>query len=124
MLFYVTIQPQSSLKKNLKNLGIKTVTNSSKIIRNLIDNKNNYIKSRAMIYVIPCLDCNKKYVGGSGCYLKKQIYKQIGDLKKGNINNYSVRHNSRPNHFSFKDSKKLVYIHKKNTRKLLNLVSF
>ena len=37
------------------------VANSSKTIRNLINNRNNntHIKSRAGDYEIPCVDCNK-----------------------------------------------------------------
>ena len=48
----------SNNKKNLNNLGIKTVTNTSKTIKNLINNKNNNIpiKSRADEYEIPFLD--------------------------------------------------------------------
>ena len=55
--FYPSIQ-QSSKKTNLNNLGIKTVTNSSKTKGNLINHQNNntYIESRAEVYKILFLD--------------------------------------------------------------------
>ena len=60
ILFYTTIQPQTSLKKSFNNFGIKTITNSLKIIWNLTNNKNNtHIKYKAEVYDIQCLDCNK-----------------------------------------------------------------
>ena len=48
-------------KKALKTLELK-VTNFSKAIKNIINNKNNstHIKYDAGIYTIQCLDCNKK----------------------------------------------------------------
>ena len=50
------------IEKKLNYLGIKTVTNSSKTIRNLINDKNNnnHMESRVGVYEIACLDCNKK----------------------------------------------------------------
>ena len=50
---------------------MKTVTNSSITIRNLISNKDNitYIESRAGIYEIPWVDCNRKNVGDSSSSL-------------------------------------------------------
>ena len=52
------------MERNLNNLEIKTVSNPSKIIRNLINNKNNntHIEYREGVYEISCLDCNKKSV--------------------------------------------------------------
>ena len=43
---------------------IKTASNSSKTIKNLINNKNKitHFKSEAGIYAIQYLDCNPKYV--------------------------------------------------------------
>ena len=44
---------QKCYQKNLNHLGIKTVINSSKTIRNLINNKNlkkKHIKSKAGVY--------------------------------------------------------------------------
>ena len=74
--FYPINQPQTSLKKtNLNNPRIKTVTISSKIISNLIYNKNNtHIESRVGMYEIPCLVCNKIYEGETCFSLNKQIY--------------------------------------------------
>ena len=58
---YIILPNNSVIEKKLK-LGIKTVSNSSKTIKDLIDDKNNNnpIDSKAEIYEIPCLDCNKK----------------------------------------------------------------
>ena len=44
-------------QKNLHNLGIKTVTNSSKTVRSMINDKNNniHIKSEAGFYTMPGL---------------------------------------------------------------------
>ena len=49
------------LYHKIKGLGTKTVTNSSKKMRNLINNKNDNIpkKSKSRVYEIPCLDCYK-----------------------------------------------------------------
>ena len=56
--------------------------------------------------------------------LKKQIYEPITDLKKGNINNGLVNRNLKNNlSIHCKDSRILVYIHKKSG-KLLYLLSF
>ena len=91
--FYPTIQPQTSSKKNLNNLGIKTATNSSKIISNLLHKKDNntYIESRVGIYGIPCPDCNKKYIGESFHSLNKEIYEHMRDLQKSNINSHFIK---------------------------------
>ena len=73
--FYPTIQPQISSKKNLNNVGIKTVSNSTKTIRNSINNENNntHIKSRLGVYEIPCLDCNKNMWGNLLVVLKNEF---------------------------------------------------
>ena len=98
-----------------------------KTIRNLMKNKNDntHIKSRAKVYEIPSLDCNKKYVGETYCDLKKHIQEQ-GDLKKRKINNGLIKHNLETNqNFNFKDSKILVHIHKKKHQKTVksNIIS-
>ena len=66
-------------------VGNKTVTNPSKIIKNLIiDNKNNTnSKSKAGIYDIQCRYCNRKiYVGETICNLKKKKKKQLKNIKR------------------------------------------
>ena len=77
-LYRYIILPNNSTTKDFEktkqnNLGIKTVTNSSKTIRNLINDKNNnaHIESRAGIYNILHLDSNKKYMSEISHNLKK-----------------------------------------------------
>ena len=80
--FYPIIQPQISSKKILNNFEIKTVTNSSKIIKNLINNKknnNSHIESRAGVYEILSLVSNKKDLGETSCSINKRIYSD-GDI--------------------------------------------
>ena len=54
----------------------KTVTNSSKTIKNIINNKNdnNHITSDAGDCSIQCLGCNRKFVGETSRLIKKRIY--------------------------------------------------
>ena len=48
------------------------------------------------------------------CSIDKWIYEHRKDFKRANINNSLIKHNLETNHnFNFKDSKMLVYIHKK-----------
>ena len=62
------------MEKNLNNLGFKTVNNSSKTVRNLINKNNNtHIKSRAGLYEILYLDYKKRYVGETFCSVNKQV---------------------------------------------------
>ena len=50
------------IENSFNKLRIKTITNSSKRIKNVIDNKNDniHVKSDAGVYSIQCLDGNKK----------------------------------------------------------------
>ena len=51
------------------------------------------------MYKIPCLDCNKDYVGETCRY---QVLEHKRDLKKGNMNNGLVRDNLETNrNFNF-----------------------
>ena len=111
---------QFNYRKNLNNLGIITDTNTSKIIRNLINNQyiNTHIKSRAGVFEI--LDCNETYLGQTSLNINKRIYEERRDLKRVNINNSLVNHNLETNHYIiFKDSKMLVLMHDKKTPKII-----
>ena len=62
----------SNISKNLNNLGIKTVSLASKTIHNILNkNSRQHVKSEAGVYMIPCADCHKKYIGETSRNLKK-----------------------------------------------------
>ena len=67
------------INSNLKKIGIKTVTQSTKTVKNILQNKNNHkhTHSEAGVYTIDCLNCNKKYVGETSRSLGKRLSEQI-----------------------------------------------
>jgi len=110
------------IEKNLNNLGIKTVSNSSKTIKSIINNKRNNTQTRsnAGVYTIQCLDCNKQYIGETSRHIDQRIREHKRDIRNGQMNNALTKHISETNHsFNFKESKLLVRIHNKNERKIV-----
>ena len=111
-------------RKKLNHLVIKTVSNPSKSIQNIIDNKNTNIKSDEVFYSMQCLDY-KKYVRETSLSTQKRIYGHKRYLKICDKKNTLVRHNLEINYnFNFKDSKLLVIYIIKNSERLLKLALF
>ena len=74
------ISTTNIIERNLNNFRIQNLSNSSKVINNLINNKNNtHIKSKVEVYDIQCQHCNKEYVGDiSRIFLK--VIKKFGQI--------------------------------------------
>ena len=75
--------------QNLNNLGIQIIINSSKTIREIINNYifNNHIKSEAGKYSTARVSCDKNYIGETSRLIKKRIYGYILYFKIGDDGN-------------------------------------
>ena len=78
-------------------------------------NNNTYIKFKAELYEIPCLDCKKKNICVTlPIVLLDEFMCTKKNFKRADINNGLVKHNLETNlNFNFKDSK-FPFIIKKN----------
>ena len=110
----------SNISKNLKNLGIKTVSLASKTIHNILNkNSRQHVKSEAGVYMIPCADCHKKYIGETSRNLKKRLYEHKRNIKFGDSNNCLFQHISKTQHmFNFRNASMIAYIHNKRLRQI------
>ena len=99
--------------------SIKTVTLSSKVIRNLHYTKSHeHIRCNADVYFIPCNDWKMKYIGETVRNLRKRLYA----YKCGNSNNAPFQHVAKIKHyFNFNAATMLAHIHNNRFRQIFEV---
>ena len=82
----------------MNNLGIKTVTLSSKTICDLITLGLINILSVMLVSSISCKDCKLKYISETSRNINKHLYEHKRNIRLGNLYNALFLHISKTDH--------------------------
>ena len=76
------------------------------------------------VYKIPCLNCNKFYIGEASRNLNKRIYEHKRYFKTDNTTNSLVSHNILTNQtFNFLNFAMFAFIHDRNKQRIIEACS-
>ena len=83
------------VQRVLQQHKITTYTEKQKSIGNFkkVEKQKNKLNEKGVVYMIPCQQCEKSYIGQTSRPLKTRIAEHEYAIKKRNMNNSIARHN-------------------------------
>ena len=86
------------IERECRRLGVKVVSKSYGTLRQVLEKlktPREHLEKKDIVYEVPCMDCDKSYIGETGRNLKKRIVEHKYAVKrKGDKNEIAVHANN------------------------------
>ena len=91
MIYLPYVQQTSEhIQRICRQIGVKAVFKSQGTLREAlmkVKNPRPQLLKKGVVYEVPCMDCNKSYIGETGRTLQKRLVEQKAAVRRGDTNN-------------------------------------